>query len=459
MPTTTVTVTARDFLLPDLGEGLEDAEIVEWHVATGDVVELNQAVVSVETAKAVVEVPSPFAGTVVETFGAVGETLAVGSVLMRIDTGDGALPAPTASASSGTDESSPGGRGTDESEEPKLLVGYGAKEESSSRRRRRPENGERTELADGSGGSTGRPLAKPPARKLAKDLGIELSSVSPGSGPHGAITREDVQRAAAAAAPAPAPASNGVHTTAEKFVPGFHGRRPGEVERVRGIRKRIIAQMERSRRDIPEALCTRDVDVTELWRLREVLTAQAAADGTPVKITAMTVICRAVLTGLRRFPTLNARYDPEAEEIRLLEPINLGIAVDTDRGLMVPNIKDAHLLSTLQLAEHTAELAASCRDATVTPRDLTGGTFTVDNYGYFGTDNGDPIINAPEAGILGIGTIRERPWVVSGQLAVRRVVTLTLAFDHRVCDGGDAGRFLTYVSDLCEEPARILVHG
>jgi pyruvate dehydrogenase E2 component (dihydrolipoamide acetyltransferase) len=419
----TVTGGVRDFLLPDLGEGLEDAEIVEWHVRAGDVVELNQAVASVETAKAVVEVPSPFAGTVVETFGAAGETLAVGAVLVRIDTG-----AATAAAA------------------PKPLVGYGATEEPGRRRR-----GPGEPRATGNGRRRG-PLAKPPARKLARDLGIDLATVAPGSGPGGAVTREDVQRAAS-------PGTDGSPVAGEKFVPGFRGRRPGEVEPVRGVRKRIIDRMERSRRDIPEALCTRDADLTELWRLREVLTARAAADGHPVRITPMAVICRAVLTGLRRFPTLNARYDPDAGEIRLLEPIHLGIAVDTERGLMVPNIKDAHRLTTLQLARRTAELAAACRDATVTPRDLTGGTFTVDNYGYFGTDDGDPIINPPEAGILGIGTIRERPWVVGGQVAVRRVATLTLAFDHRVCDGGDAGRFLTYVCDLCEEPARILVHG
>jgi pyruvate dehydrogenase E2 component (dihydrolipoamide acetyltransferase) len=424
----------KDFLLPDLGEGLEDAEIVEWHVAAGDRVELNQAVASVETAKAVVEVPSPFSGTVLETFGAEGDTLAVGAVLVRIEVGDRHRY----------------GTGQD-AEEPKLLVGYGAREDGGGRRRRGPGRC-----------PPAKPLAKPPARRLAKDLGIELTSVGPGTGPEGAITREDVERVAASRRP-PITEVNGAfpgpRTSVEKAVPGFRGRYPGEVEKVRGIRKRIITQLERSRRDIPHAQCSRDADVTELWRLREVLTASAAADGYPVKITPMAIMCRAVLTALRRFPTLNARYDPDAGEIRLLEPINLGIAVDTERGLMVPNIKDAHRLTTLQLAEQTAELAQRCRAGAATPRDLTGGTFTVDNYGWFGTDSGDPIINAPEAGILGIGTIRERPWVVDGGLAVRRVVTFTLAFDHRVCDGGEAGRFVTYLSELCEEPARILVHG
>jgi 2-oxoisovalerate dehydrogenase E2 component (dihydrolipoyl transacylase) len=161
---------------------------------------------------------------------------------------------------------------------------------------------------------------------------------------------------------------------------------------------------------------------------------------------------------LRRFPTLNARIDREAGEIRLLEHINLGFAADTDRGLVVPNIKDAHTKSTLQLALELGELAGRARDGSLTPAELTGGTFTVNNYGAFGNDDGDPIINHPEGGILGIGAIRERPWVVQGQLQVRRVATFRLAFDHRICDGGEAGRFVTYVADLCEQPSRILLH-
>lgn len=244
----------------------------------------------------------------------------------------------------------------------------------------------------------------------------------------------------------------------EKPVPGFRGRTPGEVEQVAGIRKRIIEKMEQSRREIPEALCSREADLTELWELRHTLTDQARADGFDTKITPFALICRATVLALRRFPTLNARIDRQAGEIALLEHINLGVAVDTERGLIVPNIKDAHAKSTLQLALETVELAGRCRDATATPTELTGGTFTVDNYGFFGNDDGNPIINHPEVGILGVGAIREKPWVHQGEVKVRRVARFTLAFDHRVCDGGEAGRFVTYVADLCEQPARLLLH-
>ncbi len=216
--------------------------------------------------------------------------------------------------------------------------------------------------------------------------------------------------------------------------------------------------MEASRRDIPHALCSRDADLTALWDLRRDLTAEAESQGLGVRISPTALVMRATVLALRRFPTLNAVYDQDAGEIRLLEHIHLGCAVDTDRGLMVPNVKDAHAKSLVQIAAETEQLAAACRDGSATPAQLTGGTFTVDNYGSFGNDDGNPIINAPEVGILGVGAIRERPWVVDGQLAVRRVARFTLAFDHRVCDGGEAGRFVTYVAQLCEQPARILLH-
>jgi 2-oxoisovalerate dehydrogenase E2 component (dihydrolipoyl transacylase) len=448
MTSQTTTTVVREFMLPDLGEGLEEAEIVQWHVTTGDQVSLNQTLVSVETAKAIVDIPSPFAGTVTTTVGEVGETLEVGTLLARIETvgDDDESDAPPAEPQ--TDGASAGGAPTAQEEgEPKLLVGYGTQEPEPSRRRR----------------ATGPVLAKPPARKLARDLSIDLASVFPGSGPQGAVTSTDVRRAAEAAALAQNVPSDGGQTArtpvAVRASPaGFRSRSPGEVEQVRGIRKRIIEKMEESRRDIPEALCHRDVDVTELWRLRDELTAAAAADGHPVRVTPMALICRATIVALRRFPTLNARYDQKEQLIRLLEPIHLGIAVDTDRGLMVPNLKDAHTLSTVQIAEQMADVADRCRSGAVKPNELVGGTFTVDNYGFFGTDVGDPIINTPEAAILGIGTMRERPWVIDGQLAVRRVATLTLAFDHRICDGGEAGRFLTYLAELCEAPTRILLH-
>jgi 2-oxoisovalerate dehydrogenase E2 component (dihydrolipoyl transacylase) len=495
----------KDFKLPDLGEGLEEGEIVEWHVEVGEVIELNQTVADIETAKAVVAVPSPFAGKVVERVGEVGESLEVGTVFLRIDvaveggavvedeaatvaaTGaspaQGGFEAGAAAAAKSVEENAalvgevaegPRSTGLDADEEPQPLVGYG--QGKGGARRRRRGGGAAAAAGNGQTSAPVKPLAKPPVRKLAKDLGVDLAALAPGSGPDGVITREDVQAHAdagqreqaetpaavldaPAAAPAPlaAPQLHSV-VAGERPVPGFRDRRPGEVEQIRGIRKRIVEKMETSRRDIPAASCTREADLTELWEVRKQLTEQARDEGFDVKITPFALVMRAAVLALRRFPTLNARIDRDAGVIRLLEHINLGFAADTDRGLVVPNIKDAHTKSTLQLALELGELAARARDGSLTPAELTGGTFTVNNYGAFGNDDGDPIINHPEGGILGIGAIRERPWVVDGQLQVRRVATFRLAFDHRICDGGEAGRFVTYVAELCERPARILLH-
>jgi 2-oxoisovalerate dehydrogenase E2 component (dihydrolipoyl transacylase) len=494
----------KDFKLPDLGEGLEEGEIVEWHVEVGEVIELNQTVADVETAKAVVAVPSPFAGKVVERIGEIGEPLEVGSVFLRIDIDvEGGAVADGADAGAPTPEGEPspaqGGfeagaaaaevavpdadaepagavvgerrsSGLDADEEPQPLVGYGQGKGGARRRRR----GGGAARGDGQAAAAPvKPLAKPPVRKLAKDLGVDLAAIAPGSGTGGVITRDDVESAAqgtaaptaapdAVAAPAAAAGASaaqlGDHLAGEKPVPGFRGRRPGEVEPIRGIRKRIVEKMELSRREIPEATCSRAADLTQLWELRKQLTVQAHEDGFDVKITPFALVMRAAVMALRRFPTLNARIDRDAGEIHLLEHIHLGFAADTDRGLMVPNIKDAHTKSTLQLAMELSELAGQARDGSIGPAALTGGTFTVNNYGAFGNDDGDPIINHPEGAILGIGAIRERPWVHEGQLAVRRVATFTLAFDHRICDGGEAGRFVTYVADLCENPSRMLLH-
>jgi 2-oxoisovalerate dehydrogenase E2 component (dihydrolipoyl transacylase) len=489
----------KDFKLPDLGEGLEEGEIVEWHVEVGEVIELNQTVADIETAKAVVAVPSPFAGKVVERVGEVGESLEVGTVFLRIDvdveggavvedeaatvaaTGaspaQGGFEAGAAAAAKSVEDNAglvgevaegPRSTGLDADEEPQPLVGYG--QGKGGARRRRRGGGAAAAAGNGQTSAPVKPLAKPPVRRLAKDLGVDLAALAPGSGPDGVITREDVKAHADAGQPeqAEAPAavrdtpaaavSGGVASAASGYDLGFRGRRPGEVEQIRGIRKRIVEKMETSRRDIPAASCTREADLTELWEVRKQLTEQARGEGFDVKITPFALVMRAAVLALRRFPTLNARIDRDAGEIRLLEHLNLGFAADTDRGLVVPNIKDAHTKSTLQLALELGELAARARDGSLTPAELTGGTFTVNNYGAFGNDDGDPIINHPEGGILGIGAIRERPWVVDGQLQVRRVATFRLAFDHRICDGGEAGRFVTYVAELCERPARILLH-
>lgn len=483
----------REFALPDLGEGLEEGEIVAWHVEVGDVVTLNQVVADIETAKALVEVPSPFAGRIVERVGELGESLPVGTVILRIDVtaSDASTPAPpdagdapaesadapTVSADAPTGTVSPAATVLDAEEEPQPLVGYGQDRSPTRRRRTRNNDGAPAPTA------AARPLAKPPVRLLARELGIDLAELAPGSGPQGSITREDLrahqqrrQPAAPAAGtaeattpapvPAPTPAAasplGAASVPATTSVPGFRGRQPGEVEAVRGIRRRIVDKMEVSRREIPSASCSRDADLTEAWELRHDLTALAREQGLDVKITPLALVLRAVVVALRRFPTLNARMHdrgPEGDgEIRLLEPIHLGVATDTDRGLVVPVIHDAHQRSLVDLAAHTAMLAGKAREGTITPGELTGGTFTVNNYGPFGIDAGEPIINHPEGAILGIGAIRERPWVVDGELTIRRIARFTLVFDHRLSDGGEAGRFVSEVVELCERPGRLLLH-
>ncbi|WP_052666338.1 dihydrolipoamide acetyltransferase family protein [Nitriliruptor alkaliphilus] len=522
----------RDFKLPDLGEGLEEGDVVAWHVAVGDVIELNQTVAEIETAKAIVEVPSPFAGRVVERMGEVGDTLEVGSVFLRVDTSVGApagvdpsgapaggdasgAPAggddvAAGTAAAGDDVGAPAGgdagtpptaaddpsaddleviveagpaedleaerpsTGLDAEAEPQPLVGYGQRGDT---RRRRRGAGAVESDAPAASDAPARVLAKPPVRKLAKDLGVELAAIAPGSGPDGVITRDDVRAAAdgraVTTAPAPAPATTGPsgNGAAPEAPPaerggavaaGFRGRTPGDVEPVAGIRKRIVEKMELSRRTIPEATCSREADVTDLWQLRRDLTAAAAEDGHDVKVTPFAVVLRAVVVALRRFPTLNAsmvgREGSDPGEIHLHEAIHLGFAADTERGLVVPVIRDAHRLTTLQIAAELNRLATAARDGKLTPAEMSGGTFTVSNYGAFGNDDGDPVINHPEGALLGVGSMRERPWVVDGQLAVRRTCRFTLAFDHRLSDGGEAGRFVTYVGDLCEQPARLLLH-
>ncbi len=473
----------RDFKMPDLGEGLESGEIVAWHVEVGDRVELNQEICDVETAKAVVSVPCPFAGTVRERFGDVGEELEVGEPLIRIDVEEVASgadlpdevadqieeaeePAPAESEAgpegSPEDEAAAArdvteGEGGPRGDRRSVLVGYGASEGATKRRRRGGSKAARPGTDGGGGnGQATKPLAKPPVRKLAKDLGVDLAEIAPGSGEGGIITRDDVRTAAEGdGAGRRAPARE---REVEVAGIGFRGRQPGDVIPVSGIRKRIVEKMVTSRTEIPEATTEVTVDCTATWELARSLTDQATAEGHEVRVTPFALVARATVLALRRFPTLNARLSDDGGEIRLLEDIHLGVAVDTDRGLLVPVVKDAHRKTTLQLARELNELSRAARDGSIAPGDLTGGTFTVNNYGALGNDRGDPIINHPEAGILGVGAMNERPWVVDGELAVRRVVTLTIAFDHRISDGGEAGRFVAYVGGLVEDPGRILLH-
>ncbi|MEV0724685.1 dihydrolipoamide acetyltransferase family protein [Micromonospora purpureochromogenes] len=466
------------FLLPDLGEGLSEAEIVEWRVAVGDVVTVDQSVVEVETAKAVVDVPCPYAGRVVALHGAAGEVRPVGQPLITIAPLDG----------DGDGGGEPAGHATYREEElagsGNVLIGYGTGHAGAGRRRRRP----RLALAPESGGAPtpapaggtvdgdpagvagdrgGDPAAgsvdaaptggtaplviSPIVRRLAKELGVDLAALR-GTGPGGVIRRADVE--AARTAPATRLAA-----VPDQPAPAAHvGLAPTEGQDVviplTGIRKVIADKLSRSRREIPEVTIWVDVDATGLLETRAAI--NAATPDAPVSILAL--LARICLSGLRRFPQLNAHVDTEGQRIVQSAGVHLGIAAQTDRGLIVPVLRDAQRLTTRELAAALAETTAAARAGTLPPARLTGGTFTLNNYGVFGVDGSTPIINHPEAALLGVGRIVDKPWVVDGQLAVRKVTQLSLTFDHRVCDGGVAGGFLRHVADCVEQPALLVAN-
>ncbi|WP_446215441.1 dihydrolipoamide acetyltransferase family protein [Micromonospora sp. IBHARD004] len=461
------------FLLPDLGEGLSEAEIVEWRVAVGDVVTVDQSVVEVETAKAVVDVPCPYAGRVVALHGAAGEVRPVGQPLITIAPLDGAGP----------DDQEPAGHATYREEERagsgNVLIGYGTGHGGSGRRRRRPRLAvapEPTAAPPASavatspaaptsaaapsgpaGPAAGSPRAalviSPIVRRLARESGVDLATVR-GSGPGGVIRRADV-----AVALAEASTDATARLAAVPDAPAAHVGLPpaGEQDVViplTGIRKVIADKLSRSRREIPEVTIWVDVDATALLATRAAI--NAATPDAPVSILAL--LARICLSGLRRYPQLNAHVDTEAQRIVQSAGVHLGIAAQTDRGLLVPVLRDAQRLTTRELAAELAATTAAARAGTLPPARLTGGTFTLNNYGVFGVDGSTPIINHPEAALLGVGRIVDKPWVVDGQLAVRKVTQLSLTFDHRVCDGGVAGGFLRHVADCVEQPALLVAN-
>ncbi|MGX4654171.1 dihydrolipoamide acetyltransferase family protein [Micromonospora sp. SCSIO 07396] len=501
----------RVFLLPDLGEGLSEAEIVEWKVAVGDLVTVDQSVVEVETAKAVVDVPCPYAGRVVALHGAAGETRPVGQPLITVAPADGG------------DE--PAGHATYREEERagsgNVLIGYGTGHGGSARRRRRPRltlapepvaGGAAAAVAErapepatgppsasrgpaGAGvdaaasagvaaggavgpvgggtaptGETAVLVISPIVRRLARDHGVDLGSLR-GTGPGGVIRRCDVeaalatppQRPAGRAAARdqhsadPAPPGPGRPAAAEP-APAHVGLAPADASDVviplTGIRRVIADKLSRSRREIPEVTIWVDADATALLATRAAI--NAATPDAPVSVLAL--LARICLSGLRRFPQLNAHVDTEGQRIVQSAGVHLGIAAQTDRGLLVPVLRDAQRLTTRELAAALAQTTADARAGTLPPARLTGGTFTLNNYGVFGVDGSTPIINHPEAALLGVGRIVDKPWVVDGQLAVRKVTQLSLTFDHRVCDGGVAGGFLRHVADCVEQPALLVAN-
>ncbi|MGY5047473.1 dihydrolipoamide acetyltransferase family protein [Streptomyces sp. 900105755] len=445
-----------EFKLPDLGEGLTEAVIVTWLVQVGEVVAIDQPVVEVETAKAMVEVPCPYGGVVTARFGEEGTELPVGSPLLTVAVGE-ATSLPEAEGSGN------------------VLVGYGTGTPPARRRRVRSTAPERANGTADRGG-TGEPaphtalteagtashtrVPAPPApstaltegpvpvisplvRRLARDNDLDLRRLS-GSGPDGLILRADVEdalrvSAARAAAPAPKAPATTSNAPAGTRVP------------LKGIRGAVADKLSRSRREIPDATCWVDADATELMRAR---TAMNAAAGPRISLLAL--LARICTAALARHPELNSYVDVEAREIVQVDHVHLGFAAQTDRGLVVPVVRDAHTRDAESLTAEFARLTEAAHAGTLTPTDLTGGTFTLNNYGVFGVDGSTPILNHPEAAMLGVGRITPKPWVHEGELAVRQVVQLSLTFDHRVCDGGTAGGFLRYVADCVEQPTVLL---
>ena len=424
-------MSARDFRLPDLGEGLTEAEIVQWLVKEGDTIELNQPIVEVETEKALVEIPSPFAGKVEKIFGDVGERVAVGSTIISVET---------------TEDAPKTGR-------KEVLVGYGP-EEGASKRRKNRKIGRREEEAPDQPEQPARALATPPVRKLARDLGVDIDTVT-GSGKEGRVTREDVQAAADSGPKEQPAAEEAAEVISLPSQPQIRAVPDQAEERipVRAIRRSIAEKMVKSAFTIPHVAEWLQVDATELMKLRTDL--QASPEAKDLKISPLPVIVKALLAALRKHPLVNSSWDDETNEIVVRHAYHIGIATDTERGLLVPVVKNADQLNIFELSREIARLAGAARDGKIGPSDLTGSTITITNVGSFGMESGTPIINHPEAAILAPGVIAKRPWVVEGQIAIRDVMTLALSFDHRVLDGAEAGRFLRYLGDLIEKPARL----
>jgi len=476
---TSATPVLRRFTLPDVGEGLTEGEILQWLVAVGDTVTVNQPLCEVETAKAAVELPSPYAGRVVELLSEAGATVEVGAPIITIDTGGASDEPPRGTGGTGLiGETNANGRTA-------VLVGYGPRSTEATRRPRRSGSavaarataapaaaGEDTPLlatapdarskpvrhgglevgrqaeaaavredaASATAAAPGRrgprPLAKPPVRRYAKDCGVDLATVR-GTGRDGVITRADVD-AARAAAEAPVVAPAGTTSAGEQRIP------------ITGVRKHTAAAMVASAFTAPHVTEFLTVDVTRTMALRRRLAERPELAGVPVS--PLLLVARAVLLAARRHPMVNSSWDEAAREIVVHGQVHLGIAAATPRGLVVPNIKDAGGLSLAELAGALTELTETARAGRTTPADMTGGTLTITNVGVFGVDTGTPILNPGEAAILAFGAVRERPWVHKGKIRVRQVTQLALSFDHRIIDGELGSRFLADVGALLTDP-------
>ncbi len=495
----------RQFRLPDVGEGLTEADIVKWHVRPGDRVTVNQIIVEIETAKAVVELPSPFEGVVHGLLVAEGTTSDVGTPIISIDVspdagdaaaGQGADGAADQSAYGAADQgeaatadalaedlvppppaeagAEPGIHGTlaPKPERQAVLVGYGVKLGSTKRRARKapgPDAGAAaasaastttttTEINWAAGASRPdrgeRPavLAKPPVRKLARDLGVDLSALS-GTGPNGSITRDDVLSAAdgadavsaPAGVPAPAHLASVAAVSREERIP------------IRGVRKHTAAAVTASAFSAPHVTTFLQVDMTETMAATKRLRSLTDFDG--VRVSPLLFVAKALLVAAARQPMINSSWDEAAQEIVVRHYVNLGIAAATDRGLIVPNIKDAQALSLPALARALQQLTETARAGKATPADLAGGTITITNVGVFGVDAGTPILTPGEAAILAFGQVKDAPWVHAGELAVRKVATLALSFDHRIVDGDLGSTVLRDIGAMLTDPLNMLAWG
>ncbi|TFV76682.1 2-oxo acid dehydrogenase subunit E2 [Blastococcus sp. CT_GayMR19] len=516
---TSPSATLRQFKLPDVGEGLTEGEILQWLVAVGDTVTVNQPLCEVETAKAAVELPSPYAGTVVELLFEAGTMVDVGAPIITIDVSGGAVPPPAGPSAAEAEPAAgliggpaPGGRTS-------VLVGYGPRNTDAKRRPRRVPVAEgATDVPDAADGPAGRPdpevapllptapdartkpvrhgglevgrqaeahalrgdaatshgvahgrgrlrpLAKPPVRKYAKDLGVDLAMVT-GSGDGGVITRADVDAAASgtASALAPRPASGTESGEPGRAFGTESGSGAGGEERIpiKGVRKHTAAAMVASAFTAPHVTEFLAVDVTRMMKLRTRLAARPELAG--VKVSPLLFVARALLLAARRHPMVNSSWDEAAQEIVIKEYVNLGIAAATPRGLVVPNIKDAGRLSLAELAAAIGELTETARAGKTSPADMSGGTITITNVGVFGVDTGTPILNPGESAILCFGAIRELPWVHRGgsgggkpKIVPRQVTQLSLSFDHRIIDGELGSRFLADVGAILHDPGAAL---
>ena len=476
----------KEFNLPDLGEGLTEGEILSWLVKVGDTIELNQPIVEVETAKAAVEIPAKWAGVVTRIFHEAGTTVEVGAPIVAIDTDPSAgplsadgdsLPVPSAESLAAVEIApaegsvepgliggpAPGGRTA-------VLVGYGPRSTSAKRRPRTgtPAGGATTASAPPpppaaaasqeaaapsrlpapesappapavpNGRAAGPVLAKPPVRKLARDLGVDLAAVA-GTGPMGSVTRDDVQQASAQPSPAPAVVFDAAR---ERRVP------------VKGVRKLTAENMVASAFTAPHVTEFLTVDVTRAMKALEKI--KARPEFRDLRVSPLLLVAKAVLLGVRRHPMVNSTWSGETDEIVVKEYVNLGIAAATERGLIVPNVKDAGRLTLRELAEALNTLVQVAKSGRTPPGDMAGGTFSITNVGVFGVDTGTPILPPGEAAILAFGAVKPMPWVHKGKIKIRQVTTLGLSFDHRIVDGELGSRFLVDVGTLLADPGAAL---